>query len=347
MLHESLRNQIQVGEIRILYDSKYRLQSFAIRNEVRKYIRELRLKYNGSKLATDPLAVKLKKYSKFGSWMAAKSKELDKRVFDQNKTVPNDSLGKYRSIEFELVFKGQKQIEEFAKDVRRHRLTDLVTIKEDGSLRADEDDPNGICREVCITYKTGDEQKVIDLCSALYKRAYVNNSCGTHVHFDMRDVDEKTVKQYGHRLARCVPALRFLLPKSRRTNKHCLDNINDFHSAGPSGGNARYSFVNLQAYVKYKTIEVRGHSGTLNAEKILNWIKLCEFIMASRKRPKPPNEEVTDPVELIKLFGLDKKLGEYVKERYNKFNTPREFPVPEGPPADIPPGPGVMMDTVI
>lgn len=336
MLNIVLRNKIPHWDVRILYDCKNRLSSSALRNEVRKYIKEIRREHNGSKAKGDPLLAKLKKYNNKGGWMASESKKLDQRVYDDKKPIPNDFLGQLRSIEFELVFKNQKCQEEFARDVRRKMLTKWVTIKEDGSLRRNEDDGHGICREVVLTYKSGDEKFVYDLCEAFRKRAYVNNSCGTHVHFDMRNVDEKTVAQYGKRVVRCLPVLRALLPKQRRNNKHCATDINDFRGQGRMED--RYSFVNLQAYTKYKTIEIRGHSGTLNAEKILHWIKLCERIMSSRIRARTEDGKISDPGELIKMYKLDDNLTKYVQERYKKFNSAdfempkmNEIPIPHAP----------------
>jgi hypothetical protein len=345
MLNLKLREKIDVLDYRILYDTRLRLSSYTIRNEVRNYIKTFRAKWNSSEEQQCPLEQKFQQFGNSGGWAKFKSRELDKMIYDQHKPIPKDFIGQLRSIEFEVIFKGEQSMLDFAKEVRKTTgLIKDVTIKDDGSLRPDEDDRNGLCKEVVITYKSGDEQKVHAVCAALKGRAYINNSCGTHVHFDMRNADEKTVRQYGRRLARCVPALKCLLPKSRRNNQYCAQNINDIGGGGRSNRHARYTFVNLQAYTKYQTIEVRGHSATIKADKILNWIKICEKIMMSRIRTK--TEEITDSADLIKLFKLEGNLAEYVKERYNKFNPHRDFPAPEGPPVAIRPAPGVVIPTI-
>src|SRR5436190_2094519 len=111
-------------------------------------------------------------------------------VYDANKPISNEFVGQLRSIEFELIFKNEQRMLDFAKDIRAKKLAKVVTIKDDHSLRLDEDDRHGLCKEVTVTYKTGDEAIVYTVCEALRARAYINNSCGAHVHFDMRNVDE-------------------------------------------------------------------------------------------------------------------------------------------------------------
>lgn len=336
MLNLKLREKITVPEYRLMYDTKMRLTSHNWRTELRNYIKDLRSKFNSSDKPKDPFVEKLARYPKPGDWAKAKLKELDKIIYEDNKPIPKGFLGELRSIEFELVFNNAKKIEEFAKEMRKRGLAKCITIKDDHSLRKDEGDEVGVLKEVVVTYKKGDERVIHEVCASLKGKAYVNNSCGTHVHFDMRNVDEKTVKQYGRRLARCVPALRSLLPKARRSNKHCIKPINDINSS-TGARESRYTFVNLEAYSKYKTIEIRGHSATLVSAKILSWVKLCEKIMENRIRTK--EDEVVDAAELIKLFKLDAELAAYVMERYNKFNPTRVFPAYEGSPVEIKPAP--------
>lgn len=322
MLPFRLREEIQYPEWRVLYDSKMRLSDPQLSKNIINCVKMIRTKYN-SKNTRDPLITKMKQFPNEGDWARAKIKELEQVIYDEHKAVPANDLGKWRSIEFELIFNNEDAMKQFVTEARRMGYAKFVTIKHDGSLRIDEDDRSGgLCKEVVITYQSGKEDIVRALCGAIKDKAYVNNTCGTHVHFDMRNIDERTAKKYGRRIARCVPALRTLLPKSRRTSKYCLNPINDFMGTN----NDRYSFVNMQAYRKYQTIEIRGHSGTLNANKILNWIAICEKIMDARIRTK--TEEISDPNELIKIYKLDGILADYVRERHKKYNALDKSAVP-------------------
>lgn len=314
MLNPRLRNEIQYPEYRLLYDSKMRLSDHNLHKSIINCIKSIRNRYN-SHNSRDALNLKIHTYPKTGDWARAKIAELEKVIYDINKSVPATDQGTWRSIEFELIFNNESVMHDFVKEVRAKGHAKFVTIKHDGSLRADEDDRDGaVCKEVVVSYRSGHEDIVRHVCAAFKNRAYVNNSCGTHVHFDMRNADEKTAKRYGKRLARCVPALRKILPKSRRDSKYCLTPINDFHGNNEN----RYSFINMQAYTKYQTIEIRGHSATLRADKILNWIAICDKIMTMRIRTK--DAEIVNPLDLIKIYHLDEKLAEYVKGRYNYFN---------------------------
>jgi hypothetical protein len=311
-----------------------RLSDPGLQKSISSAIKFIRNRYNSSN-TRDALKIKAKMYPKSGDWARAKIQELEKVIYDINKSVPATDHGEWRSIEFELIFNTEAAIQEFVREVRAKGYAKLVTIKGDGSIRIDEDDKRGaVAKEVVVSYRTGHEVIVRDVCAAFKGRAYVNNSCGTHVHFDMRNVVEADASRSGKRLARCVPALRKLLPKSRRESKYCLTSINDFHGSNES----RYSFVNMQAYSKYKTIEVRGHSGTLNANKILNWIALCEKIMTMRIRTR--EGEITNPLDFIKIYHLDEVLADYVKTRYSTYNVVDTSAIPA--PVNAPVAPPIL-----
>jgi hypothetical protein len=210
-------------------------------------------------------------------------------------------------------------------------LGNFVTIQEDKSIKRNPYDVVGVTNEVVLTYRTGNEDAVRKFCKCLKGRAYVNKTCGTHFHIDMRHLTEDKVTEYGTRLARAVPALRLLLPVERRTNKHCQEIINTTKTKCNSCGRLacncgvqphKYTFVNLAAFNKHKTIEIRGHSGTINADKIINWIKLCETIMFA---PFTAPVQVATIEDLIERYRLDKELTAYVKERHAKFSETHDY----------------------
>ena len=258
-----------------------------------------------------------------GNWFKEEIAKLEKEIYD-NKVPPAESIGTWRSIEFELLFNNEKAHNEFVRLVRRNRLSKRVCIKHDGSVKTADDREAIQNKEVVVTYKTGEEKIVRDILSFLKGRAYVNTTCGTHVHFDFRHLNAKEVEVVGRRLAKCVPAMRMLLPKERRENIYCKQAVNAVENCG--GHEERRAFINLQAYGKYQTLENRGHSGTLVADKILNWIKLNEVIMNSRIRFK--NETINTPEELIVSYRLDdedKELASYIRSRAEKFKNSKSI----------------------
>lgn len=357
MLNIVLRNKLDKPEYRINYDlatSGLRLTDPHFVSAIRNAVQSVRKNYMAK--GKDDLAWKLSQFGNNGQWAQVKVKELEKIIYDENKRPHDEFKGLARSIEFECVFTDEKALQEFITAIRIKGYAKYVTVKKDNSLRPDEDDKHALCKEVCLTYKAGDEHIVRYVCEQMDSpllrqqqmarigrdcgRAYINNTCGLHVHFDMRVIKnaqgevltgtdaEKQVKQYGARLARCVPALKMMLPKSRRNNFFCSNPINDIPRANekPSAGidKERYVFINMKSYRRFETIEVRGHSGTLSADKILNWTALCEKIMTTRIRHKSDTGEIRNPLELVKIYKLDKALAEYVHTRFEKCNTTRE-----------------------
>ena len=247
------------------------------------------------------------------------------RIF-REKTPPESMRGQWRSIEFEMIFNSTDDLNAFVKFAKEKKYDHFVTIKEDGSIDPGYDNPDEQDREVVVSYPKGKEQIVRDICRFWKGRAYVNKSCGTHVHFDMRGVPEAQVALYGKRLANCVSALRQIIPKSRRNNHFCYSPINAID------GFNRYAFVNMLAYKKHETIEVRGHSGTLNASKILNWIKICETIMESNLGK---NHTINTPGELIEYYKFDDGLVQFINKRAEETNTPpkKKVKAPQEQPA--------------
>lgn len=317
MLNAAIKNKLPYPELRLLYDSKMPLAHSVFRNELKTQIKAMRTKYRSTD--NDILLAKFIKLGNKGGWYKSKSLELAKCIF-QPKNAPADFIGQWRSIEFELVFKSPSAIDDFVHDVRCVGYAKYVTVKDDGSLRVNEGDKEGVPKEVVVTYRSGNERAIREICKLLKGRAYVNKTCGTHVHFDMRHVSEAGANIYGARLARCVPALRLLLPKSRRSNKHCAKTISTETGNAYSSSEARYAFVNMLAYKKHKTIEIRGHSGTINANKMLGWIQICEKIMITD--PGSLDVEVTTLDALIAQYALDnKEMRDYITERYSRFNA--------------------------
>lgn len=117
--------------------------------------------------------------------------------------------------------------------------------------------------------------KALNAISAM--GASVNKSCGLHVHFDMRGKSKADVLKIARKLSGWLKCLIELLPESRRENSYC---------ALPFSATDRYRAVNVTAFEKYQTLEIRLHSATLDFTKILCWIRLIELLMAMKAAPR-------------------------------------------------------------
>ena len=132
--------------------------------------------------------------------------------------------------------------------------------------------------------------------------AKINSTCGLHVHFSASDLSVNEIRTIATRYATYEAEIDAFMPRSRRANEneYCRStreiflNKNSFKNATTvealvraQGG--RYFKLNLQSYSRYNTIEFRQHGGTVNATKIMNWVRfLNAFIDESRRLTAAP-----------------------------------------------------------
>ena len=104
----------------------------------------------------------------------------------------------------------------------------------------------------------------------------VNRTCGLHVHLDQRGKTKDEVLKLAKKLDKWLYALREFVPESRRGGDVNRRNYCRFGIS--ANGNDRYHAVNMAAFYKYKTLEIRLHSGTTDYTKIISWIRLLEIL---------------------------------------------------------------------
>ena len=148
--------------------------------------------------------------------------------------------------------------------------------------------------------------------------ATVDRRCGLHVHFDARSMNIKAVKNLFKLWLKFEDVLDTFQPQSRRgnSNTYCQSNLKDQCRDATSHRDAclamfeaidacknmdqmrdlypcRYRKLNIQSYFRHQTLEVRHHSGTVEAGKITNWVRLmarmfdaAEVAATVRNRPQ-------------------------------------------------------------
>lgn len=168
--------------------------------------------------------------------------------------------------------------------------------------------------------------------------AKVNRRCGLHIHHDINDLDAKQVANIYALCIKLEKTIDSFLPKSRRAdnNEYCrslfrhsnqqrvldqlktvntMEDINDIFRT-------RYLKLNFQSYVKYGTIEFRQHSGTIDFEKMYNWILLTQRIVerAKERNVTYSYKESSVPVLTFqKMLGIINSVG--ADEEIAKMNT--------------------------
>lgn len=173
----------------------------------------------------------------------------------------------------------------------------------------------------CLFRETETKTILTKLCKVLNHGAvgaYVNNSCGLHVHMDARNRDHKMMY---NNLVKCLPLLSSMVPNDRikgnegRTHYCKLNTQHEFDKGIHDG---RYQAINPEAYNKYKTIEIRLHSGSTNANKIINWVTILSGIA---NLPTKIESSVSTTEELGCLFDVSGKLAMYINKRIELFKT--------------------------
>lgn len=157
-------------------------------------------------------------------------------------------------------------------------------IVTDGSV------PHGF--EVVSPILSGEEgfEEIRKVCRALNDAGgRVDRRCGYHVHVGARGLEASDIKNIINRYSTFERDIDSFMPPSRRGNDNsfCRSLVgwsrhvgSRFNSANTVDSvvrlmDSRYYKVNLQAYLRHGTIEFRQHSGTINGEKAVNWVKFC------------------------------------------------------------------------
>jgi len=142
-------------------------------------------------------------------------------------------------------------------------------------------------------------------------RAKINKSCGLHIHFDAANMDLKCWKNLILNYANLESVIDSMMPESRRANDYCrtmgIENLKSQIESAQTieiAANifpSRYRKINTQAYFRQKTVEFRQHSGTIESEKIINWILFLHNLVSYSAM----NLETISTFDALKKFNQD------------------------------------------
>jgi hypothetical protein len=129
-------------------------------------------------------------------------------------------------------------------------------------------------------------EQVKTVCRVLKENhVKVNRSCGLHVHIDARDFTTGDWKNIYRNYAGAEETIDSFMPMSRRGNgnTYChsvktyytrsIDGATSLRSIQDNYGfGSRYFKLNTKSFWRHQTVEFRQHSGTIEFEKISNWV---------------------------------------------------------------------------
>lgn len=197
-------------------------------------------------------------------------------------------VAKSNYIGVELEFASSISRDQFAILVCENKLSGKVRVGPDGSIRTDEKCKHQI--EIAILDREESIKGTIMKLEKIFKNInydfMVNNSCGCHIHLDMRQRD---VSGCYTKLFNNIDTIINSTTPERQDNQYCTKNIaskiEDAKVKFKSSNGARYQTINPTSYEKYKTLEIRAFEGTLEMSKVCNWIDmLLNIINEKRKR---------------------------------------------------------------
>ena len=189
------------------------------------------------------------------------------------------------------------------------------------------------------------------ICKVLNEKEYfIDKTCGLHVHIEIPMKLELIKKLYIF-YSKYENFFFKMLPSSRQKSDYCekirrTDNFSikdvknmtslhqfkkkyyetNFYGSKMEGHyyKKRYCWTNFHSLFYRGTLEVRSHSGTINSDKIKNWIKIHLSVIDFIK-DKSVEEVYLLPVEkesFMKIFSKD--IRKYINSRWGKFKKTEE-----------------------
>lgn len=230
----------------------------------------------------------------------AQARRRSPRRATANATVrpARTALGSTRKfgVEFEMYLPTTCSVHQLTQalvdaGLRVGRGTTQWTVKGDGSLGA-----RGI--EVTSPALSGDAGlEQIRTATRIFQAhgLTVNSSCGTHVHHDAADLEVDEIKRIAQGWSSNHHIIDWFVSPSRRAAAspyYCrplgnqdlavINNCTTLQQMRMAHLD-RYRTLNLNAYRKFGTIEIRQHQGTINYEKVATWIALGQAIIDTAK----------------------------------------------------------------
>jgi len=147
-----------------------------------------------------------------------------------------------------------------------------------------------------ILHGEADMRKLLEVVKVCEANGTVNRTCGMHVHVDITNADALPLRKLQKFFAKYEHAIGGLLSASRRgtNNNYCRDHFNNeslMSIFGKLNGRQTRQLItadmfgirgkwNFQNYWRQGTVENRAHQGTINPEKVENWVRLTQGFVA-------------------------------------------------------------------
>lgn len=237
------------------------------------------------------------------------------------------SKRKYVGVEIEFLML-EKNLEKFTESIIEHNLQWNVNLGNDNSVTDTKFIPKFSIRKNAYGFKeeyiinraerfTGKEIRILaeedeafniiqHVCELIHKhKGIVNETCGLHVHLDVRNRNWELVY---NNLFRYQTLMFNMQPNERRTNRYCQKLIRVLKSPDVH----RHYAINKQSYDKHRTIEVRMHEGCIDGNDICGWVYF--LIQVANIQTKLMKE-----VETLNTLNLPTDIKSYLNGRIARY----------------------------
>jgi len=241
------------------------------------------------------------------------------------------------------------------KKINRHINYNNAKLWDAGAIAVSDGSLGAGGFEVCTFPANGDAflnqiQTVTDVLNR--QRAYVNSTCGMHIHVDASDYTAKDICNFMKVYCLIENAIFSTLPRSRRNNTYCKritlqkETFNFLFTKGVKSSStatlaaydrnnysqrqleelkrckkpgSRYKAVNLSSWFYQGTIEFRMFSGTTCAQKIINWCSFWSNLLNLVKTT------LNTPQKIYSFLNFDNLNSAGIPYRLSNFEHDDEF----------------------
>lgn len=191
-----------------------------------------------------------------------------------------------------------------------------------------------------ILYGDDGLREVREFCRRANRMDFeVNSACGYHLHCDLTNESEAALFSIALAYHYTYPVWTRFVSNARSRNYYCASHsytAADCNRQGDfmnfvrgSAGMDRYKWCNWASYADHRTVEIRVHGGTLNRDKVVNWIKAhLRFIDAVSRMTVAEVTRKFGGLEAHEIFAVmaeiwdDTDLTDYFVERAAHFRKP-------------------------
>lgn len=210
------------------------------------------------------------------------------------------------------------------------------------------------CMELVTPILHGEDgmAQLLKVVECLQGKVDVNHTCGLHVHHGIAGMDANELRKILKFYLKYEAAMDKLQPISRRNghNRYCehvfdggilnprilprFKYLNKIKSISKLCKNNhfghKYRTLNTAAFAIQGTLEFRHHAGTMNADKINNWVRLTAAIVGMSKQTRGTVVHKTDYkdtyttkqflMELKRKLLISNDTYKFYKKRYKTLN---------------------------